>query len=68
MRGRLRHVLYALFAVVCLAALSWPGYALLGNRVEPYLLGLPFVLAWNVLWIALSFAALLVYHLTARER
>ena len=68
MRGRLRHALYALFALFCLAAVSWPGYALFGNRVEPFVLGLPFLLVWNILWVALALTGLVVYHLTGRER
>lgn len=58
-----RNVLFALFCAVCLVAVIWPGY-LLANRITPEILGLPFSLAWNVLWVALSFVALLAYHAT----
>ena len=37
----------------------WPGY-LLAARVEPYLFGLPFGLAWIVLCLVLVFAALVL--------
>ena len=43
LRGRARNVLFAVWAVVCLLALVWPGYDLIGNRLEPFVLGVPFV-------------------------
>ena len=59
---RLPHVGLALYAAVCLAALTWPGFAMFGNRIEPYVLGLPFSLAWNVGWVALTCVVLAVFH------
>ena len=55
----LRHRLLLLVVLLALAAETWPGY-LLADRLEPYLLGLPFDLAWLVLWIAVVFAALVL--------
>jgi hypothetical protein len=65
---RFRHGFLALYAVSAVAALTWPGFVLIGNRVEPYVMGLPFVFFWNVLWVGLSFLVLVVYHATGRER
>lgn len=65
---RLPHVLLGVYSVVCLAALTWPGYALLGNRIEPYVLGLPFALAWNVGWVVMTFIVLVIFHRTSAER
>ena len=65
---RLRDLLYGLYALCCVAALIWPGYAVLGNRIEPYVLGVPFSLAWIVGWVLLSLAALFLYHVTDRSR
>lgn len=65
MMRSVRNVLFALFCAVCLLALVWPGYPLVGNRIQPLVLGLPFSLFWNVLWILLTFAALLAYHLSS---
>lgn len=66
--GRLRLGLFAVYAVVCLAMVAWPGYALFGNSIEPYVLGLPFSLAWIVGWVLATFVALVLFHLSgARE-
>ncbi len=55
------HCALAAYVVVCLTAISWPGYAWIGDRVRPTILGLPFVFAWNVLWVLLSFVAVALY-------
>ncbi len=64
MMRRMRNALFAAFCMLCLLALVWPGYALVGNRIDPMLLGLPFSFFWNILWIVLSFVALWTYDLT----
>ena len=61
------NLLFALYVVVCALALTWPGYDLLGNRVEPFVFGLPFTLAWNVGWVLATFMVLLLYHSTRRR-
>jgi TRAP-type C4-dicarboxylate transport system permease small subunit len=60
----IRWVRRAVFAFFLLYAVvvTWPG-ALPFSRAEPFLLGLPFSLAWAVLWILLGGAALVVLHL-----
>lgn len=63
----LRQILFGLYVIVCMAGLTWPGYALYGNRPEPFVLGLPFVFAWSVGWVALTFVVLVVYHVTDRR-
>ena len=45
----------ALFAV----ATTWPGMTI-ANRVEPYVLGLPFNLAWVAGWVVLGFVLLVL--------
>jgi hypothetical protein len=67
LRDRLRHSLFALYAVLCLLAMTWPGYAWFGNRIEPYVLGLPFSLAWVVAWVLATFVVLTAYNATGRE-
>jgi hypothetical protein len=61
-------VFFGSFALVCAAAVTWPGHALFGSRVEPFVLGLPFSLAWNVGWVVLSFAAIATYHYARGRR
>ena len=67
-RLRLREFLFAGYVVCCLFALTWPGYAWLGNRIEPYVFGLPFSMAWILGWVLLSLAALVTYHATGETR
>ncbi len=61
---KLRDLLFAIYALVCLLAMTGPGYARFGNSVEPYVLGLPFSLAWVVGWVLLTFVVLVIYHTT----
>ena len=63
----MRNLLLAIYAVLCLAAMTWPVYAWLGNRIEPYVLGLPFSLAWVVGWVLLTFVVLVVYHASGQR-
>ena len=61
---KLRNPLFGLYVVLCLLAMTGPGYSRFGNSVEPYVFGLPFSLIWVVLWVILTFCALLAYYLT----
>ena len=63
-RLRLRNLLFALYVICCVGAVTWPGYDWLGNRIEPLVFGLPFSLAWVVGWVWLTFLALTVYHIS----
>ena len=66
-RPQLRDWLFGFYMLCCLAAIIWPGYDWLGNRIEPYVFGLPFSLAWVVGWVLLSFVALVAYHSTGKD-
>ncbi len=59
---RLPNLLLALYVVVCLGALTWPGSVWAGTRIEPFVLGLPFSLAWYAGWSVLTFFVLAAYH------
>ena len=67
MKDRLRHILFGLYVMLCLGAMTWPGYAWLGNSIEPYVLGLPFSLAWGVGWVLATLVALTVYNATGED-
>jgi hypothetical protein len=56
------HVVFACYLGVCALALVWPGYALIGDRIEPFVFGLPFTFAWTVGWLLASFLGVCVYH------
>ncbi|ALM52802.1 hypothetical protein [Halomonas huangheensis] len=47
--------------VICVLAMIWPG-ALIANRIEPYVMGLPFLFFWYVLWMAVLFLGLWVAY------
>ena len=59
MSGARRHKLLLAVVLLALAGSIWPGY-LLDDRIEPYVLGLPFSLVWLVLCIVAVFIALLL--------
>ena len=67
-RARLPHVLYGSYVVLCLAALVWPVYAWVGERIELRVLGLPFPMVWAIFWVLASFVALLLYDRATRRR
>jgi len=64
---RLRNLLFGVYVVLCLGAVCWPGYAWFGSSITPYVLGLPFSLAWVVGWVLLTFVLLSVYHATGER-
>jgi hypothetical protein len=58
-RAARRHRLLLAVVLFALAASIWPGY-LLGARIEPYVFGLPFSMAWLAGCILVVFTALLL--------
>ena len=67
-RSQLRHWLFGLYVLVCLASQIWPANGMFGNSIEPYVLGLPWSLAWVVGWVVLTFVVLTIYHMTGERR
>jgi len=57
---RVRRGVFAFFLLYAVAV-TWPG-ALPFRGAEPFILGLPFSMAWAVLWILLGGVALWVLH------
>lgn len=66
---RLRPVptLAVVFYVVMTLALIYPGY-LPFNRVRPFVLGMPFSLFWQVLWLLAAIVVLTLLFLWERSR
>lgn len=60
-RKRAINTAAAIGYLICVLAMIWPG-ALIGNRIEPFVLGLPFMFFWYVLWIFLLFVGLVVVY------
>nr|WP_298057319.1 hypothetical protein [uncultured Halomonas sp.] len=53
------HLLTGLHFAVCTLAMIWPG-ALIANRIEPTVLGLPFLFFWYTLWMLILFVGMWV--------
>ena len=59
-----RDLALAALAAATIAAVAGPHYLGVGNRIEPFIFGLPLSLMWNVGWLLRNFAGLLLNHLT----
>ena len=66
--SRLPYVLFGTYLAVALLAVTWPGFAWLGARIEPRVLGLPFCFAWTVAWVLATFVAMVLFHLAVSRR
>lgn len=47
----------AVIYAICVLAMIWPG-AMLANRIEPFVFGLPFMFFWYVAWVFVLFVGL----------
>ncbi len=55
-----------LYFSVCFLAQVWP-MASLANRIEPFVLGLPFFFFWYVAWVWVIFLGLVILYLWERR-
>lgn len=55
------HLLTGLHFAVCTLAMIWPG-ALIANRIEPTVLGLPFLFFWYILWMLILFVGMWIAY------
>ena len=53
---------FVAFTIAMVLVMIFPVYGL-GNRVEPFVLGLPWSLAWVVFWIGVEFVGLIAFYL-----
>ncbi len=51
---------FVIFTIAMAAVMVFPVFAL-GNRVEPFVLGLPFSMAWVIFWIGVEFIGLIAF-------
>lgn len=61
-RSKLPHVLFALHSVLATLCVVGPGYKWWGASAKPFVLGLPFSLAWAIGWLISVFVSLLLYE------
>ena len=66
--NRAPELLLGVFVAALLFCLIGPGYLWWGASTKPFVLGLPFSLAWHVAWVVASCIALLLYHRAVRSR
>lgn len=60
-RGTKIALVMGLYFLVCTIAMIWPG-AVVANRVEPTILGLPFFFFWYVFWVFMVFVGTLILY------
>ena len=62
--------LLAVYLVICIYSVVWPGYALLSVVAEnrPLVAGLPLPFAWMIGWIVATFVVLCAYHVLRGRR
>ena len=65
--GSMNKSVFILFFVLLLLAMLWP-VVTIANRIEPYVLGLPFILFWFVLVLTLEFLGLVILYWLERRR
>jgi len=51
---------FVVFTIAMAVVMVFPVFAL-GNRVEPFVLGLPFSMAWVIFWIGVEFVGLIAF-------
>lgn len=49
------------YFLVCTLAMIWPG-ALVANRIDPIILGLPFLFFWYVAWVFMVFIGTVILY------
>lgn len=59
--SRTFNVFLTLHFAVCTLAMIWPG-ALIANRIQPLIFGLPFLFFWYVAWMLVLFVGLCVAY------
>ena len=61
-----RRLALAVYCLICLLAVTEPGYARFGNAPR-LVIGIPFSLAWVIGWVLLTFVVLTLFYLADSE-
>lgn len=64
---RVAYIGHLIYFIAILLGTVWPIY-LIGNRVEPYVLGIPFSMFWIVLVLIASLGGLVHLYMFERRR
>ena len=56
-----------IYFTICALAMIWPG-ALVANRIEPMVIGLPFFMFWYVAWVIALFVGLVIAYRNDAEQ
>lgn len=51
---------FVVFTIFILAMLIFPFFSI-GNRVDPFIFGMPFSMIWVLFWIIIEFIGLLIF-------
>lgn len=60
-RGKKIAIGMGIYFGICTIAMIWPG-AVIANRIEPVILGLPFLFFWYVAWVFMVFVGCVVLY------
>lgn len=58
---RLNRIIFSIVMILATFAVVWPGHDIFGSAT-PLILGLPLSFAWIILWVIISFVAMLALH------
>ena len=57
---------YLVFMLLILSMMVFPMFSI-GNKVEPFIIGMPFSIIWVLFWIIVQFIGLLVFVTLDKE-
>ncbi len=59
----MRKIIFYLLMIICIMACQWP-ISLLGNKIDPFIFGMPYSIGWCVLWIMAGCVVALIAAIT----
>lgn len=55
------YIIFSIIQVCCWLGMVWPG-PVFANHIEPFVMGLPFLVFWYVLWVFIMLVDLIVLY------